>query len=244
MKMVSFLLTILFCFATSVSAQQAQENLTAKTEAIPKIFQVSPADSTSLVASRWMAFSNCNGEKACCDILIGTPSKKGASLTYKSGIAPSFTAVDGMVLEVPTENAYSVLITWTLRVEGESGKAINPWRNLCGSWHGSITETFKGGDVYSQAYVDYNDGRGLHGVGPIAGMTIPDGGSITANYPHDPTHSGSCLIKASDKDVPDGKFPAKTKIQIFWKNDTSLDVTSKANYRSLIVTVLPVGSNG
>ncbi|MGA2775242.1 MAG: hypothetical protein ABSE81_04195, partial [Candidatus Omnitrophota bacterium] len=164
---------------------------------------------------------------------------KGGAPTY-IGNAPEFEAIPDLVLSnVATENADSVLITWTMRIEG-SGKAINPQTNICGMrWGGTVTETFKGGQVYSQAYVDY--GNGFQAVGREAGMTIPDAGAVVEKVVMDPTHSGSCVLKAAD--APGGKFPATIKVQIYWKNDSSLLVTSKADYRSLIVTVLPASSN-
>ena len=72
-------------------------------------------------------------------------------------------------------------------------------------------------------------------------MTLPDGGYVTSVSPEppppprDPTHSGSYLIKAADY----GGLPATAKIKIQWKNDTCLDIYSKAKYRSLMVTLLP-----
>ena len=75
-------------------------------------------------------------------------------------------------------------------------------------------------------------------MGKPSKMTIPNGGSGVSARTSDPTHSGSYLLKPSDFN---GVFPDTVKIKIYWKNDTSLDVISKAKYRSLIVTVLPQG---
>jgi hypothetical protein len=234
MKILSVLLITLFCFsglALAGDQPTTSGGLVSQVEAVPKVFTVTPTGVASLPMSRWMQFSLCKGEKACCNTL------DAKSLQYKDG-APKFTPLDGLVLEVPIDSAYrsngNILITWTLRVEGHDGAIINPWRTLCGSWHGEVTETFKGGQVYSQAYVDM--GSGYSPVGEAAVMTIPDGGFGKNVNPHDPTHSGSFLLKASD--VKDG-FPAKVKIKIYWKNDTSMNITSKESFRSLIVTVLP-----
>lgn len=229
MKVLSVLLVALLCFSASAFAQ---EGLSTKPEAVPKVFQVTPTKVAALPASRWMQFSDCKGEVACCATL------KNKSLQYKEG-EPPFSEIPGLAIEVPVDQAYrangSILITWTLRIEGQTGEIINPWMNLCSWWHGTVVETFKGGQVYSQAYVDI--GSGYKPMGQASQMTVPDGGGGTQTTVYDPTHSGSYLLKASDIQ---GGLPEKVKIKIYWKNDTSLIVTSKAKYRSLIVTVLPM----
>jgi hypothetical protein len=229
MKVLSVLLVALLCFA---GVAFAQEGLTTKVEAVPQVFQVTPATNATLAASRWMQFSNCAGEGACCATLAAK------SLQYING-APNFTEVPGLSIEVPIDPAYrtsgSILVTWTMRVEGENnGGLINPWQTLCDVWHGSVTETFKGGQVYSQAYVDLGDG--FKPAGQISSMTVPDGGSGVSVNVNDPTHSGSYLLKPGANG-----FPAKVKIKVYWKNDTSLKLISQSKYRSLIVTVLPTG---
>lgn len=228
MKVLGVLLVALFCFSTLAFAQ---EGLSTKVEAVPKVFQVTPTGAATLQASRWMQFTNCRGEPTCCTTL------GSKSLQYK-GSAPQFSEIPGLGISVPVDNAYrakgSILIIWTMRIEGQAGDIINPWGPLCGAWHGSVTETFKGGQVYSQAYVDM--GSGYQAMGQASKMTIPDGGGGEQTTVYDPTHSGSYLLKASG--FKDG-FPAVVKIKIYWKNDTSLIVTSKDKYRSLIVTLLP-----
>jgi len=232
MRILSVLLIAVFCFS---GVALAQETLTAKTEAIPKVFQVTPKTDATIAESRWMEFSNCKGESACCTTL----GQK--SLQYKKG-APNYEAVNGLELTIPVDETYrasgSILITWTIRVEGLAGTVINPWTSspqLCSAWHGTITESFRGGQVYSRAYIDY--GSGYKAAGHDLGMTIPDGATITANFPSDPTHTGSYLLKAAD--APNGVLPAQVKVKIYWKNDTSRKVVSKSGYRSLIVTLLP-----
>ncbi|MFH0918009.1 MAG: hypothetical protein V1830_02635 [Candidatus Omnitrophota bacterium] len=230
MRVLSVLLVALLCCSGLAAAQ---EGLSTKAEAVAKVFQVTPEGAISLLASRWMQFSNCAGEAECCAILAGK------SLTYKNG-PPPFTATD-LALAVQIDEAYrtkgSILITWTLRIEGQDGEVINPWKTLCGAWHGSVTETFKGGQIYSQAYVSTTgSGSDFVAKGQPASMTIPDGGSKEVININDPTHSGSYLLKPSDFG---GKFPAKVWISIYWKNDTSMIVTSSDKYRSLIATLLP-----
>jgi len=231
MKTFSILLVMLLCFFTLAFAQ---DSLSTKVESVPKVFTITPKGVATLSASRWMKFSDCKGFDACCNIL----DKK--SLQYKSG-EPKFSPVSGLFLELPIEPSYrhnrNILITWTIRIEGQDAGVISPRGTLCSSWVGTVTETFKGGLVYSQAFVDL--GSGYKAKGEPSVMTIPDGGSAVSVTPapsHDPTHSGSYLLKSSEIE---GGFPPVVKIWIYWKNDTSMIVTSKDTYRSLIVTMLP-----
>jgi len=231
MKMLSVLFVMLFCFSVLVFAQ---DGLKTQVEAVPKVFKVTPSGTATLPAARWPQFSNCNGEAECCATLAGL------SLQYRNG-APQFSDEDlGLTLDVPIDKAYrtrgSILIAWTLRIEGRDAGIINPWGTLCGAWHGSVVETFKGGQIYSQAYV--NSGSGFKALGQPASMTIPDGGTGVNVNVNDPTHSGSYLLKATDPEFPNG-FPATVTIKVYWKNDTAQIITSSAAYRSLIATVLP-----
>ncbi|MCU0665699.1 MAG: hypothetical protein MUF05_01210 [Candidatus Omnitrophica bacterium] len=230
MRLLVLLILAIFSFSSLVKAAE-ETGLKAKVEAVPKILQKSGARTATLKASRWPDFSNCNGESSCCDKLkaIKFPDN------YRGGRDPVFSKVDGLHLEVPTKNAQSVFITWTLRVEG-AGEIINPWQNICSAWHGSVTESFRGGQVYSKAYIAYGNSDNYQPVGQDAAMTVPDGGSAVSNNPSDPTHTGSCTLK-----VPENTD--KIKVQIYWKNDTALNITSKADYQNLMVTVLPKGRN-
>ena len=240
MKIWSSLIFMLLGFSVTVFAG----GLNTQTEATPKVFQVTPKGVATLPASRWMQFSDCRSEAACCNKL------SSLALTYKNG-PPQFEAVPGLTIDVPVEQAYrtqgSILITWTLRIEGQDAEIINPWRSgLCNNqFAGTVMETFEGGEVHSQAYIDL--GSGFKAMGEAAKMTIPDGGGQVVTYTppppppprrntQDPTHSGNCLLKASD--FPGG-FPATVRIKIYWKNDSSMIITSSDAYRSLIVSVLP-----
>jgi len=240
MKKYGLLLAVLFCF---LSTAQAKDTLTTNVEIVPKVYQVCPTTTVTLAPARWMEFSDCicsKGELPCCNTLKSISGKyRGGKSTGYIGSEPDFEEVPGLTLSnIDTENASSVLITWTVRIEG-SGKRINPWGSFCSKWHGTITENFRGGKAYSLAYVDYGKGyvKAIEGQ-PAATMTVPDAGVVTFSNPSDPTHTGSCLLKA-----PAEGFPAKIDVKIYWKNDTSLTITSKAKYRTLIVTVFPKGKN-
>ncbi|MFH0918010.1 MAG: hypothetical protein V1830_02640 [Candidatus Omnitrophota bacterium] len=242
MKALSVLLVASLCF---LSLAFAREDLTTNVEAVAKVFQVTPPGVATVAESRWMQFLDCTGSTACCSTL------SSLSLEYKNG-PPQFTPVAGLVLNVPVDQAHrassNILITWTVRIEGH-GKIVNPWGSLCSKrQYGRVMETFKGGDVYSQAYIDMGPGFGYQAFGQPAKMTVPDGGGgVVVNIPEpppeprdppsDPTNSGSCLLKPSD--FPGGSLPATVKIMVYWKNDTSMSISSSANYRSLNATVLP-----
>jgi hypothetical protein len=230
---MSLLSVIIFCFATSVSAQQAQEKLSTKTEAIPLVFQVAGRNEASLPPARYPQFSEFKSKFPDCESKL-----KSQSLQLRPEGGP-YDEVSGLSLVVNVPEAYrknsSILITWTMRVEGESKKV--PISSLCHGWYGSVTETFKGGQVYTQAYVAYGDSKDFQPEGQELGMTLPDGDPIRVVVPppSDPTHTGSYLLKPPSA----GEFPSKIKVKIYWRNDTCMRIFSKAHYRSLIVTLIP-----
>ena len=238
MKKIVWCLAILLCLPILAFCS---DTLTTSIEGVPQVFQPTDANLSgdrTLPAARWMEFTECKGETACCTKL------SNISLTLKSGTEPVFSAIDGMVVKISIDDLYqasgSILITWTLRVEGNESTetSISPWKNICSSWHGTVVETYRGGQVYSQAYVSV-DGTNYKAVGQQLGMTIPDGTTVTNITTHDPTHTGSYLLKASDSIFSDGKLPATVWIKIYWANDTSRPIISKEGYRSLVVTLLP-----
>ncbi len=244
MKVLCLCLAVLFCFSTLLFA--GGQSLSTSVEATPTVVQVTPNGPATVPAARWMQFSNCTGEAACCNTLAGYSNQ------YKSGV-PAATAVDGLQLRnVAIDSAVradgSILITWTLRVEGKDGSPIDPWHNFCPVWHGSVTETFKGGLVYSQIHVSgATKGYTTFGGSTVGGgymgkpssMTVPDGGSGVSSRVSDPTLSGSYLLKPSD--FNGGKFPSTITITVYWQNHSALQIISAANYRNLIAAIVPKG---
>ncbi|MCU0665698.1 MAG: hypothetical protein MUF05_01205 [Candidatus Omnitrophica bacterium] len=235
MRLLVLLILAIFSFSSLVKAAE-ETSLKAKVETAPKIFQKAGTRTATLKASRWPDFSNCKGETTCCNKLASIKFPNN----YRSGKEPVFSKVDGLYREIPTKDAESVLISWTLRIEGATGSSVKPEQEsrLCsGAWTGTVMESFKGGQVYSKAYVAYGNSNDYQPIGQDAAMTVPDGGSVTVTAPppvFDPTHTGSCTLK-----VPENTD--KIKVQIYWKNDTALNITSKADYQDLMVTVLPKG---
>ena len=229
MKKLSLFLVTLLGFPVFIFAQ---DELSSKIESVPLVYQVAGSNEASLVPARYPEFTDFKSNFPACEKKL-----KELSLTKINGRGEPAPVPDlALTINVPEvyrNSNNSILIVWTLRVEGESVK-VNA-ASLCSQWWGTVTEKFRSGNVYSQAYVDYGDG--FQPQGQELGMTIPEGLDITVVTPppsHDPTHSGSFLLKP-----PAGGFPATIKVKIYWRNDTCMKVFSKANYRSLIVSLLP-----
>lgn len=229
MKVLNLVLAVLLACVSLVYA----EKLATKVDLAPKVFTVTPQNSRAdLVPSLYPEFSNCTGESDCCGYLGGLSN----SLISGKG---AFSQVPGLSYALTVPEGYrangSVLVAWTIRIEASDPGLYGIWPGLCKDngygFHGSVNQTFKGGLVQSQANIQ---GKLL---GNPSEMTIPDGGSGTVTVVSDPTHSGSYVVKAAD--FTDGKLPASIDIKVYWKNNTSRNIFSLANYRSLIITLLP-----
>ena len=152
----------------------------------------------------------------------------------------------GFTLPSEYRSSSKVLITWTVRIEGYAVAAYNPSPNLCGSWHGTSSQTFPAGQAHTRLYVNGTI------MGSTASMTIPNGGIVTVDNPlpppipisfggdgggPDPTLTGSYLLTKEDFG---GAFPDKMDIEIRWYNDTCLRIESPAKMRSLNITTVPL----
>jgi hypothetical protein len=140
-----------------------------------------------------------------------------------------------------------ILVTWTVRIEGQQTEPYRIQNNLCsGTWDGTSYQSFPGGEVKTKLFITSGSGTAYaktKDYGPEACMTIPDGGKtkVSEKYvppapPGDPTHTGSYLITPADFD---GLLPASLDLEIRWKNETCQQLTSPANMRSMIVTLMP-----
>jgi len=260
MKVLCLFLVALFCITSVVFAGN---ELSTYVEAIPAIYARTPPGTASLNASRWPHFDSCIGscEVDCMDMLAALSNSTTKIGNYRNDTTyehdskgyPEFVPIVNDRKEPDLEASGpipvdyrkngSILITWTLRVEGLK-VLVSPYTEVCcprgaGSpscknFHGDITEEFKGGSVYSQAYIDL--GSGFKAIGVPSVMTIPDAGILVGHYPNDPTLSGSCLIKASDIA---GGFPPTISVKIYWKNDTSQKIISQPDYRNIVITIFP-----
>ncbi|MCX7927749.1 MAG: hypothetical protein N2606_06410 [Candidatus Omnitrophica bacterium] len=172
-------------------------------------------------------------------------------------------------LEKENRKAIKVQINWVIRVEGQrpdeydttciiDGKEkvkkkdglYYPFPCLCDSWHGTTKQLFKGGTVFSKIKVNGKDiGELIGEVEPLDAeakkqlgyitMTIPDGTEEKVTQVYDPTMAGSVLLV---KEHFKGEFPKQLKIEVYWKNDTALKLTSPANTHQVIVSIIPVNN--
>ena len=238
----SVVVAVVLCFAAFSTALAGLETKVEETAIVKSKVGVGPA---VLAPGRFPAFQYKAGWSS--NDVCGFRLQNAVSLTEIPNQI-KYSVVGGVLepleldVRVPESmrSNSKLLITWTIRIEG-TGTLISPASasgNLaaarCSPWSGSINETFKGGLVNSRAEVNLNDGRGYQAYGET-GMTVPDGKTLTSYTPppSDPTSTGSCVIT--------GPFTADPiKVRIAWKNNTSLTLTSAANYRNLIVNIVPV----
>jgi hypothetical protein len=164
--------------------------------------------------------------------------------TYTGGQKRDFEKLPGLEIkgfEIPEEyrKKAGILVTWTVRIEGSQPDAYPVLGKLCSSsWAGTSYQSFPPGDVKTKLVVNAKP------MGPEACMTIPDGGKTQTTEkpkppPGDPTHTGSYLITPKDFN---GLLPATLDLEIQWKNETTQVITSPANDRSVVVTLLPEGN--
>lgn len=137
-----------------------------------------------------------------------------------------------------------ILVNWSIRVEGackdlsQRIEASGPYAGCSGTTEISCPK----GDVKSYLYVNGEIKE------PPYVIEVPGGQGGKIDFyppppppppplPHDPTLTGSYMIKPSDFG---GTLPAELKLQVSWRNFTSMDITSPDGLRNLIVHVMPV----
>jgi hypothetical protein len=157
-----------------------------------------------------------------------------------------FTPIDGLKitnLAIPAayQKTAKIMIAWTVRIEGYSKSySINP--EFCTNWYGTLTEKFPKGKVKTALYVEGKK------FGEEITMEVPEAlARIVKETPppppvpifnSDPTLIGTYVLKASDFG---GQFPAVIKlIEIKWKNESSMDIVSPKNMRTVLINFLPV----
>lgn len=168
-------------------------------------------------------------------------SRSGSSCPAPLPGPVDFTFVPGLSTTIDVPAAYrktaNIMVTWTVRVEGEKVDNYDPWPCLCHPWHGTSSQRFPGGVIKTALYIKTPTQGDWRKVGDEALMTIPDGGASTINRVRDPTHTGSYLVTKEDFG---GELPASLSLGIKWYNDTCLEITSPKSMRNLIVTIIPV----
>lgn len=233
---------------TALWAQDTGTSMVAETA--PEIITVEVSGPAEIPAYRWPQFEPVSDDNPACalwlkDKLSMTPREP--RVAYPDN--PVQTTSPGAWVNIPSlsttvnvkpeyRSSATVMITWTMRVEGEA-ENINPWTEnggWCHPWHGTINESFAGGLVSSQLFVGENSQE----LGLPANLTLPDGGIVQSINIVDPTILGSYVIKPTD--FPGNVFPATFNVQIKWRNDTCMKVVSPEGFRSMVVTIVPQGS--
>lgn len=229
MKRIIALVTLFLLCVGFLAFAQGTETRQIPVEVSPLIKMAVGNDVATLPAYRYPRFDSAVGDNPNC-----FPYLKSISLKPLSKVVPAFSKLSGLDLEIPVPDSFrtsaSILVTWTVRVEAESVLA-KVWPDLCSPWHGTVNESFPGGEVYTAIKVN--------GVlkEPAAAITVPDGKPGTVVIVSDPTNTGSYLIKPED--FSENKLPETVKIQVWWKNDTCMKIISKAKYRTVIATFVP-----
>lgn len=213
----------------------------------PMTEQVLGTTEANLSPAKFPKFAN-EGDNAECKEYLEAQYPEGLSLApictvsklgdgTKVGECQDYTQIPGMEkvsFEVPEayRKTATVLVTWTIRVEGLGTEGYTIWPQLCNSWHGTSEQSFPQDVVKTRLYVNNTL------LGQDAVMTIPAGNSVTLTQVQDPTHTGSYLIKPSDFG---GELPATLDIRLKWINETSMKIVSPANMRSMLITLTPIG---
>ena len=145
-----------------------------------------------------------------------------------------FEKVDGLKTVVKIDPAYrasaKVLVSWTVRVEGEC-PTYRIWPTFCPVFHGDVQSKCPSGVVETRLYVNGKV------KSPPFSLEMPESTGEIVNQPNDPTITGTYLLKAEDFD--DNKLPEKIELQVWWKNYSSMKMTSPANMRTLTVNIMP-----
>ncbi len=209
-------------------------------------------------AYRWPKFQGGSNDNAACanwlkNTLSLTPRVPRVSYPNTPvNTEPTVFAPIGLEYTLPVPAEYrttaTVMVNWTVRVEGVSeGGVINPWSGAggwCHPWHGTLDESYVGGQVMTQLFVGGNK------LGLPANMTLPDGGVVTSINISDPTISGSYVIKpqdfcpAANPNCSNPQLPAELQLSVQWKNDSCMKVKSQQGFRNMIVTFVPQGAGG
>lgn len=238
------LMFVVFCIM--VSPAFAEETTMAVNPA-PVTEQVLGETEATLSPAKFPKFSN-EGDNAACKEYLEAEYPDGLSLApictvselgdgTQVGECQDYTLIPGMEkvgFEIPEayRKTATVLVSWTIRVEGYGTEGYVIWPQLCSSWHGTSEQSFPKDVVKTRLYVN-----GIL-LGQEAVMTIPAGNSVSLTQVKDPTHTGSYLVTPDDFG---GELPATLDIQLKWINETSMNIVSPADMRSMLITLTPIG---
>lgn len=205
----------------------------------PKIFNVVGQGPVTYDAVRYPKFSNFDGERGCTNYVIDNVNNQyKQDPTYVDILSRSinFEDVFGVEEAKTYRKTAKILVEWNIRVEGDSSQTerYDIWLDFCKpngyGWHGTVTQTPMGGEVYTRLAVDGDSYS-------AATMTVPSGESLTRTRISDPTITGSTLLTPADFG---GEFPNQINFEIEWKNDSGMFIRSPAEMRSMVITINPV----
>ena len=153
--------------------------------------------------------------------------------------AGKFEIMDGLVKAVKINPDYlsstKILVAWTVRIEGICPE-YRIWPKFCNPYHGGVQFDCPSGLVDTQMYLKTDPKGSAEPKGAVFSLEMP-GTSKTVSQPNDPTITGTYLI--SPGDFPGGKLPAEIEIQVWWRNRSSMTITSPKGMRTLTVHIMP-----
>ena len=246
------------CFVVAYAAESGR--VTASLA--PKIVEMpTPTSAATVDAAVYPVFvpQNATDNPACEQALASALSNKSVCTASPStnavdprycqsgttqgflSFSPSPRVLNNVSIGAEYRQSARLLVTWTVRVEGYAYE-IHYWPYLCAPWHGSVGMTFPEGQVGTQLYINGKE------FGKEVKISIPKTDKVvTYDQPYDPTLVGSYLItpeEYNEKFGGDSGFPdAISKIEVKWRNYTSMRIVSPAGMRSLTVSVLPSGDS-
>jgi hypothetical protein len=208
----------------------------------PKVVQEVGVTDAVYEPTRWPIFGASSSDNEACANGLRT----GLSGKYKSETHPEdYPPAEPRVILAKTLNlsqlgfgpyrgTSKIIVSWTVRAEGYQS-IINPWSNsprLCHPWHGTIEESFPGGELATVLYVN-----GAPRSGEFS-MTFPTLGKGTNYNPGDPTITGSIVLTP---EMFGKEFPETMTCEVRWINRTTgAQVKAPAFMRSMTFFLTPV----
>lgn len=219
-----FICAILVCWclaSVALAGEQTQTQLVPS----PDVQNIMGITALSLGASRWPVMSAPNSDNPGCVAGISQRCKANCDAFSTTDLKKEYS------IPADYRKTAKIVVSWVLRVVGASDSCPDPWPNFCSPFHGTYTCTYPSGEVRSQLFVN---GKA---VGQQAVMTVPGTDSQGGSNISDPTNTGSAVI---DPSVFGGAFPATITIEIRWRNDTTMQVTSAVNQHYMEIMFLPL----
>ncbi|MBN1912906.1 MAG: hypothetical protein JW788_00745 [Candidatus Omnitrophica bacterium] len=227
MKKSICLVVALCCLAT---VALAVENMETQLVPSPSILSVPGTTSLVLDAGRWPKMTSSSDNPNCDNVIL----PQQISLKCKTGNCNDYTATDlkkNYSIPADYRKTSTLVVSWVLRVVGQSASCPNPWPRFCKPFHGRYNCSYPAGEVRSRLFINGNP------VGQEAVMTVPGTDSKGGVNVSDPTNTGSAVIDAS---LFGGTFPETVNIEVRWRNDSAMKVSSAVKEHSMEIMFLPL----